>query len=93
MDDTQDIIGLADLLSEVDRDLEDFRKKNPGDYAVKNIAMWWELERERVMVRHGPVTAVRRLRKARGARRAAGLFLAGWLFMLAVQVGLRLLVP
>lgn len=52
MDDKQNTIGLSDLLDEVGRDLEEFRKKHPTDYQLKTITMWWELERERLSVRH-----------------------------------------
>jgi hypothetical protein len=93
MDDAQPIIGLPELLSEIVRDLQDFRAKHQSDYGVKNITLWWELERERLTVRHGPGTSVRRLRVTAGARRLGACFLAGGLSLLALQVALRLLVP
>jgi hypothetical protein len=57
MSEHQNIIGMADLLDEVSRDLDDFRKKHPGDYSV---TMWWELERERLLIRHKEARVVRR---------------------------------
>ena len=91
MDETQHTIGLTELLAEVDRDLEEFRKKHQSDYGVKNITLWWELERERLAVRHGPSLSVRRHRMTRRARGFGTTFLAGGLSMLAAQVTLRLL--
>ncbi len=93
MDDTQHTIGLTELLSEVDRDLEELRKKNPNDYSFRNTTMWWELERERLSVRHRPATAVRKPRTARFAARTAGVYLAGALTAVATGAAMRLLVP
>ena len=39
MSETQNIIGMTDLLDEVSRDLEDFRKKHASDYSVKNVTI------------------------------------------------------
>jgi hypothetical protein len=93
MEDKPHTIGLTDLLSEVDRDLEELRKKHPADYGMKNLGMWWELERERLLVRHGPATPVQQLRRARGVRRTLVLFTAGWLAMIVIQAALRLVLP
>jgi hypothetical protein len=93
MADTPHTIGLTELLGEVDRDLDELRKKHPADYGMKNLGMWWELERERLLVRHGPTALVKELRRTRGLKRALGLFTAGWLVMLVIQAVLRLIVP
>ncbi len=60
MDDKLHTIGMTDLLDEVSRDLDDFRKKHASDYSVKNITLWWELERERLLVRHKDARVTRR---------------------------------
>lgn len=91
MDEAQHSIGLTELLAEIDRDLEEFRKKHQSDYGVKNITLWWDLERERLAVRHGPSLSVRRHRMTRPARRFGAFFLAGGLSLLAAQAALRLL--
>ena len=52
MNGRDNIIGMTDLLDEVSRDLDDFRKKHERDYGVKNVTLWWELERERLLIRH-----------------------------------------
>lgn len=93
MDDTQPLIGLPELLGEIDRDLQDFRAKHQSDFGVKNITLWWELERERLTVRHGPAASVRRSRMTRGAWRLGACFLAGFLSLPVFQVALRLLRP
>jgi hypothetical protein len=93
MDDPQNTIGLADLLAEIDRDLDEFRRKHQTDYGVKNVTLWWELEKDRLTIRHGPALSVRKRQRLRGTRRWVALFLAGWLSVLALNVALRLLVP
>jgi hypothetical protein len=65
MDDTVQTIGMADLLDEVSRDLEDFRRKHASDYGVKNVTMWWELERERLLIRHKEARVARRFMSRR----------------------------
>src|SRR4051812_10862130 len=69
MSDAQDTIGMTELLDEVSRDLDDFRKKHPGDYNLKSITLWWDLERERLVTRHSPQTVVKNLRRARNVKR------------------------
>ena len=93
MDDTQYSIGLTALLDEVDRDLDELRKKNPTDYSIRNIAMWWSLERERLTTRHGPAALVKRIHRMQGVRRMAVGFFVGWATMLAVNTAIRLLIP
>ncbi len=73
MTDAHNIIGMADLLDEVSRDLEDFRRKHAGDYSVKNVTMWWELERERLLIRHKEARVARRFM----SRRRAWLLVVG----------------
>jgi hypothetical protein len=92
MDDKQETIGLAELLDEVHRDLDELRKKHPSDYNIRNITMWWELEKERLSARHSPGAVVKKLRKLQGARKMMIWFFCGWLTMLAVQTMIRLLV-
>lgn len=81
MSETNNIIGMLDLLDEVSRDLEDFRRKHTSDFGVKNITMWWELERERLAIRHKEARVARHhLSKRRAWTFAVGCmvtFLAG----------------
>lgn len=89
MEDKPEIIGLRELLDEVQRDLDELRRKHPSDYSIRNIAMWWELEKERVLMRHNPGSVVKTLHRARRAVRAAAWLLAGWITMLAFEAALR----
>ncbi len=91
MDDKQHTIGMTDLLDEVSRDLDDFRKKHAGDYSVKNITLWWELERDRLVARHSPASVVKQLRRTQGLKLLIWFF-AGWATMLAADTVIRLLV-
>jgi len=75
MDATQNIIGMTDLLDEVSRDLEDFRRKHASDYSVKNVTMWWELEMERLLIRHKEARVARHFM----SRRRAWAFVVGGL--------------
>ncbi|HEX3146814.1 MAG TPA: hypothetical protein VHR66_01860 [Gemmataceae bacterium] len=93
MSDTQDTIGLTQLLDEVNNDIDDLRKKNPSDYGVKNIIMWWSLERERIVIRHGSTAAVKRLLKVRGLKRVMIAFVAGCAAVIAATVVSRVLIP
>lgn len=93
MDDKHDTIGLTELLAEVDRDLDEFRKKHPSDYSVKNITLWWDFERERLVTRHGNHSVVKKLRKVQGFKRLMIWFFAGWATMLATNAVIRLLIP
>ena len=93
MEDKPHTIGLTELLGEVDRDLDDLRKKHPSDYGMKNLGMWWDLERERLLTRHGPATLVKELRRIRGVKRTLALFTAGWVAMIAAQAVLRFVLP
>lgn len=89
MDDTKNTIGLTDLLDEVGRDLDELRKKHTGDYQIKNVTMWWELERDRILARHNPGTVLKTLRRVQRFRRMMTFFFAGWLMMLVVQTAIR----
>ena len=93
MNDQQQSIALSELLTEVDLDLDGFRKKHSTDFGVKNITMWWELEKERLLLRHGSVAAVRKVSRTHSFRRLMFGFLAGWIFSVALGVGTRLLMP
>jgi len=89
MDDKQQpTIGLADLLDEVHRDIDELRNKHPGDYSIRNITMWWALEQERLLTRHGPASVAKKLRRHPAFIRTLSWFLAGWLAMLAVQAAI-----
>lgn len=77
----QNIIGMADLLDEVSRDLEDFRRKHATDYSVKNVTMWWELEKERLLFRHKEARVVRRFM----SRRRAWVLVVGCFAMFAAR--------
>jgi len=92
MSDAKDTIGLPELLDEVSHDLDEFRKKHASDYTVKNITLWWELERDRVLARHVPATTLRKLRRVQSVRRMLLLFTAGWLTMAIIETVVRLLV-
>jgi hypothetical protein len=71
------IIGLQDLLDEVSRDLDDFRRKHPNDYSLKAVTLFWELESERLLVRHQDAAVARgRDRGGRGWRFLAGCVVA-----------------
>lgn len=93
MDDTTKTIRLTDLLHEVDLDLDELRKKHSNDYGVKNITMWWELERDRLVTRHGANLAIRMIRRAHTVKRLMIYVFAGWVISTAVSAGLRLLIP
>jgi hypothetical protein len=92
MDDTQNTIGLMELLDEISRDLDELRKKHAGDYGMKNLTMWWELERDRLLVRHDSARIIRRRRRLHGIRRTLALFAAASLTTVVVQTAIRLLV-
>ena len=91
MEDKDQSIGLTTLLDEVSSDLDELRKKHPGDYSTKNLTMWWDLERDRLLARHGPASTVRKLRAVRGMKRLLAMFSAGWLAMIVVQTAIRIL--
>jgi hypothetical protein len=93
MEDKRETIGLTDLLDEVSRDIDELRKKHPSDYGVKNLTMWWELEKERLVVRHGSAGAVKRLRQVQSFKRAMLLFFAGAAIAVAAILIGRLLIP
>lgn len=67
MDDKPEIMGMKDLLAEVDRDLDDFRRKHEKDYSVKGVTLWWELEKDRLLVRHKDARVARRHLSSRRA--------------------------
>jgi len=91
MEDEQHTIGLQDLLSQVDRDLDDFRRKHQSDYSTKNISLWWDLERERILTRHVPSTLVKKLRHAESLKRSLAFFAAGGITILLGEIALRLI--
>jgi hypothetical protein len=93
MDDKQETIGLTALLDDISNDLNELRKKHSSDYNIKNITMWWELERERVVSRHNPGMVVKKLRRIQSAKRLMAWFFAGWIVMLAVNTTVRLFFP
>lgn len=85
MDSKQLTIGLQELLEEVDRDLDEFRKKHASDYSVKNITLWWGTEKERVLMRHEPDSVVKTIHELRRVKWFAAFFVAGQLVLLAAQ--------
>jgi hypothetical protein len=91
MDDKHDIIGLTELLDEVGRDLDEFRKKHQSDYSVKTISLWWDMEKDRLLSRHSPACVVKKLRRVQGLRRTMIWFFAGWVTMLTMNLIIRLL--
>jgi len=93
MSNAQDTIGLTQLLDEVTNDIDELRKKHASDYGIKNLTMWWELEKERLVTRHGPTAAVRKLLKIRSMKRAMVAFFAGCAAVVAATVVSRVLIP
>ncbi len=100
MDAVQNIIGLSELLDDVGRDLEEFRKKHPTDYQLKTITMWWELERDRLLVRHADKRVLKRSSRRLLGNRGAFWILVIWTFMLvaisilrSLEHGRRAVVP
>jgi hypothetical protein len=91
MEETVRTIGLQDLLDEVSRDLDEYRKKHATDYGVKNVTLWWELQKERLLLRHAPTTKVKLSSRLRKWRREIAWFLAGSGTHLAVWVTLWML--
>ena len=93
MNDKNNTIGLTELLDEISRDLDELKKKNPGDYSMKGIAMYWDMQREKILARHAPTTAVKKFRRVQGFRKMMTWFFAGWVVMLIVQTALRFVLP
>lgn len=91
MEDKQNSIGLRELLNEVSRDLDEFRKKYPNDYSVKGVTLWWELERERLETRHNPGSVVKKLRSVQGFKWVMIGFFAGCVTMLVANTVILLL--
>jgi hypothetical protein len=86
-----DTIGIQELMDEIDKDVADYKARNAGDYSVKNVVMFWQLERERVLIRHLPATLVKKARRARSVRFWLGCFSAAWAALIAVQALIGLL--
>ena len=86
MEANRNTIGLGDLLDQISCDLDELRRKHPGDYAMKNITMWWELEKERLLTRHSPASVVNRHRNVWRFRQWTVVFFAGCMTMLAVNI-------
>lgn len=82
-------IGLSELLDEVSSDLAEFRSKHPGDYSVKNITLWWTLEKERLAMRHSPASIV--AKHAGLLKRLSIGFVAGAMTMLGATAAVKLL--
>lgn len=93
MEDSQRTIGLADLLAEITNDLDDFRKKHPTDFGVKNITMWWEMEHERILHRYQSFTLVKTIRRLQRYKGFLLWFFAGAALMTGISVLTRLLIP
>jgi hypothetical protein len=88
MSEKPNIIGMQDLLDEVERDLDEWRRKNPGDYQIKNTILWWSLQREKILVRHKDARVARRF----GSGKRAWMFLAGCLATFILGALMALLV-
>jgi hypothetical protein len=93
MSDAKDTIGIAELLDEIARDLDDYRKKHPNDYSLKSVTLWWDMEKERLTMRHSPSTLVKKIRRVQGFKQVAIWFLAGGATMLAANTVINLLLP
>lgn len=91
MSDGKDTIGLAELLDEVSNDLAELRKKNPNDYSIKTVVMWWDLERDRLIARHLPNGIVKTIGRVKSMKRLLLRFSAGWLAMLVIDSAIRFL--
>lgn len=89
MDDKQKTIGLDELLDEVTRDLDELRKKNPNDYSVKNIMMWWSLEKATLVIRHSPASIVKKMHRKWTTKWVVIAFAAGFSVMLAMNAAIR----
>jgi hypothetical protein len=88
-DTTSNTIGLTELLDEVSNDLAELRKKNPNDYSIKNIVMWWDLERDRLIARHLPNGVVKTLKRVKSMKRYLLLFTAGWTLSISIDLAIR----
>jgi hypothetical protein len=80
-------IGLSELLDEVSSDLAELRSKHASDYSLKNITIWWALEKERLAMRHNPASIVSK--HAGLLRRLSIGFVAGAVTMLAAIAVIR----
>jgi hypothetical protein len=89
MDVSRTTIGLSDLLDEIGRDLDDYRRKHPNDYQLKPITLWWELERERMSLRFHGQTVLLKTRHRLFDRRILFWLLAGWTTLLIAATLLR----
>ena len=84
MDDKTKSIELGDLLDEIGNDIEELRKKNANDYTVRNMAMWWALEKSMLKIRHHPASVMKRIQRKWTTRWVAIAFCAGLAAMMAV---------
>ncbi len=91
MSDEQKTIGLGELLDEVSRDLDDYRKKHPNDFGVKGVTLWWDTEKERLTMRHSSATLLKMSRREERMKRVAILLLAAWTVTLSVNTVVSLL--
>ena len=92
MEDFHKTIGLIELLDEVTHDIDELRKKHPNDYGVKNMTIWWDLEKERMLNRHGSYAVIKRLRQIKSMKRSMSLFFGGWISWIALSSVIRLLI-
>jgi len=91
MDDPHKTIGLAELLDEVSRDLDDYRKKHPSDYGLKGVTLWWDTEKERLSMRHGSATVRIPSRHGERWKRLRICFLSAWTIVLSINSVISLL--
>lgn len=85
MSETQKSIGLSELLDEVSRDLDEYRKKHPNDHSVRGVTLWWDTEKERLTMRHGSATVLMKSRLEERMKRLAIWFLAAWTILLSLN--------
>lgn len=90
MDEKHHTIGLVELLDEVNRDLDEFRRKHSSDFSVKTISLWWDMERERLVTRHNPHSVIKKVRRLQAFRNLVIWFFAGLVVMLAMDTAIRL---
>lgn len=85
MGEGQNTIGLAELLDEVSRDLDEYRKKHPNDYGVKGVTLWWDTEKERLTMRHGSASVLKKSRREQRMKRLTIAYLVAWTVALSVN--------
>lgn len=91
MDDNQKSIDLGALLDEVSRDLDEYRKKHANGYGVKEVTLWWDTEKERLSMRHGSATVLKKSRREERMKRLTIAYLVAWTVTLSLNTVVSLL--